>query len=154
MIFSRLRWNGDIHWTFIFFQNFLLIFFFQNDFIKNFFNKNFLNIFFQLFCFLTEEAMFSWEQIRDISVSVLRIVYVIFSWLPDVWVCVCFRFLTFQTPIIHKPLENWYEFWCTSEAVITLLSWLFSWQLTADLWFYGILNILKNVCGSSNFRKV
>ena len=47
-----------------------------------------------------------------------------------------------------------YEIWHTSETVTTLYSSQFSWQLMADLWFYGILNFLKNGRGSFNFRNL
>ena len=47
-----------------------------------------------------------------------------------------------------------YEIWYTSEAVTTLYSWPFSWELIPDAWFYGILSFLKHVRGSSNFRKI
>ena len=30
----------------------------------------------------------------------------------------------------------------------------FSWQLMADVWYYEILNFLKNIYGISNFRKI
>ena len=46
------------------------------------------------------------------------------------------------------------EIWYSSEAVTPLESWQFSCRLTPNLRFYGILNFLKNVCGSSNFRKI
>ena len=47
-----------------------------------------------------------------------------------------------------------YEIWYASETITTLSSWLFSWQLMPDLWFYEILNFLKKGRGSSNFRKI
>ena len=66
---------------------------------------------------------------------------------------VCVRFWTFETPMTHKRLEI--SIWnFVSEVIITLSSWLFSWQLMPDLWFYGILNFLRKGRGSSNFRKI
>ena len=47
-----------------------------------------------------------------------------------------------------------YKILYTSEAITTLQSWLFSWQLMPYLWFYGILNFLKKGRVSSNFRKI
>ena len=47
-----------------------------------------------------------------------------------------------------------YETWYASEAITTLQSWLFSWQLMSDLWYYGILNFLQKGRGSSNLRKI
>ena len=70
-------------------------------------------------------------------------------------VCVCVRFWTFETPITHKQLEiSIWNYWYVSEAITTLKSWLFSWQLMPDLWFYGILKFLKKGRCSSNFRKI
>ena len=71
-------------------------------------------------------------------------------------VCVCVRFSTFETPITHKfmSLRYQYEIWYASEAITTLQSWLFSWQLMPDLWFYEILTFLKKGRGSSKFRKI
>ena len=82
---------------------------------------------------------------------------VIFSWRPDVcvWMCVYVQFSTFQKArYLINSLKYQYEIWFTSKAVTTLQSCLFSWELMPDLWFYGILNFLKNVRGSSNFRKI
>ena len=42
----------------------------------------------------------------------------------------------------------------SSEAVTSVQSWRFSYKLTPNLKFYGILNFFKNVCGGSNFRKM
>ena len=47
-----------------------------------------------------------------------------------------------------------YDISYASEAITTLQSWLFSWQLMPNLWFYGILNFLKKGRGSSNLRKI
>ena len=60
------------------------------------------------FCFLTEEAMFSWEKKLEILVSEYSewsktSRNVIFNWREDV--CGCVRFSTFQTLITHKWLE-------------------------------------------------
>ena len=71
--------------------------------------------------------------------------------------CVCAYVSDFQR---LKPrwlingLRYQYEISYVSEAITTLQSWLFSWQLMPDLWFYGILNFLKKGRGSSNFRKI
>ena len=70
----------------------------------------------------------------------------------QMWVCV----LDF---LISKPLEfiNGLRYrvgiWCSSEAVTPLQSWRLSCKLMPNLKFNGIFNFLKNVCGSSNFRK-
>ena len=69
-------------------------------------------------------------------------------------VCVCVRFSTFETPITHKRLEisiwNLVHQWSNhNPLIVTIL-----WQLMPDLWFYGILNFLKNGRGSSYFRKI
>ena len=53
----------------------------------------------------------------------------IFNWRPDEHVCVCAQLSNFQ----------WWQFSC---------------KLMPNLKFYGILNFLKNVCGSSNFHKI
>ena len=81
----------------------------------------------------------------------------IFSWHPDICVCICVYVLDF---IIFKPLQFInglrcrVEIWYSSEAVTPLQSWQFFWKLTPDLRFYGISIFLKNVCGSSKYRKV
>ena len=64
-------------------------------------------------------------------------------------VCVCARLSNFQTTIIHKRLEisswNLVQQWSSHARSIVL---------TPNLRFYGISNFLKNVCSSSNFRKI
>ena len=66
----------------------------------------------------------------------------------------CVRFSTFSSPISHNRLEisiwNLVHQWSSHNDLIVL----FSWELMPDLWFDGILNFLKNVRGSSNFRKI
>ena len=76
----------------------------------------------------------------------------IFSWRPDVFVCVCPIF-NVQSPITHG-LRFRYKIWYTSEAITTFSSWISSWRLIPDLWFHGILHYLKNGRGSSTFRKI
>ena len=52
--------------------------------------------------------------------------------------------------MMKKKYRFFYPF--TGEA--PLKSWQFSCELTPNLRFYEILNFLKNVCGSSNFRQI
>ena len=80
---------------------------------------------------------------------------IIFSWHPDVcvYMCVCARLSNFQTTMIHKWLDilswNLVQQWSHSPSIVTIFM-----QIDAQFGFYGILNFLKNVCGSSNFRKI
>ena len=76
---------------------------------------------------------------------------------PGVCVCVCAYVLDFQ---IFKPLyfinglRYQIKIWYSSKAVTSLYSLRFSCKLMPNLKFYKIFNLLKNVCGSSNFRKI
>ena len=65
---------------------------------------------------------------------------------------VCVYVLNFL--IFINGLRYRVEIWYSSEAATPLRSWQFSCKLTPNLGFYGISNFLKNVCGSSNFRKI
>ena len=72
-----------------------------------------------------------------------------------VCVCACVSdFQHFKPRWLINSLRYRYEIWCTSESITTLQSWLFSWRLMPDLWFYGIINFFKKGRGSSNFRKI
>ena len=81
----------------------------------------------------------------------------IFSWRPNVCVCggvcmcICARLSNFQTTTIHKRLEiSSLDFLQRAPSVVTI----FMQIKICNLRFYKILNFLKNVCGSSNFRKI
>ena len=72
-----------------------------------------------------------------------------------VCVCVCVRARwTFKPLWLINGLKYRVEIWYSREAITLFHSWRFSCKLMPKLKLYGILNLLKNVCGSFTFRKI
>ena len=72
-----------------------------------------------------------------------------------VWVCVyMLDFLIFEPLQFINDLRYRVQIWYSSEAVMPLESWQYLCKFKPNLKFYGILDFLKNVYGSSNFRKI